>query len=163
MAKLVLHTQRLELVLDSTEAVLARIEAMSPADRSQVSPEWVARMRRTKPSPWTHGFTIVERLTSTAVGSCGFKGPADADGMLEIAYGIDPEYRGRGYAKEAARALVGSARDAGARVIRAHTLADNAASMNVLVSCGFTRIGEVVDPDDGLVVRWELLQTHSAR
>jgi RimJ/RimL family protein N-acetyltransferase len=111
MPPLALHTAHLELVLDSTEAVLARIDAMSPTDRSQVSPEWVARMRRTRPSPWTHGFTIVERLTSAPIGSCGFKGPPDADGMVEIAYGIDPEYRGHGYAKEAAQALVAFARD----------------------------------------------------
>ena len=156
MARLVLHTKHLDLVLDSTDAVLARIDAMRPPDRSQVSPEWVARMRRTAPSPWTHGFTMVERLTGTAVGSCGYKGPPDADGVVEIAYGVDPDYRGRGYAKEAAQALVDHARNTGARIVRAHTLPDNAASIRVLVSCGFERIGEVVDPEDGLVVRWEV-------
>jgi RimJ/RimL family protein N-acetyltransferase len=157
MTQLTLRTTRLDLRLDSTETVLARIEAMGPADRSQVSPEWVLRMRRTPPTPWTHGFTIVDRSTGAAIGSCAFKGPPDADGMVEIAYGVDPDRRGRGYAKEAARALVDFAREAGARVVRAHTLPENAASIRVLVACGFTRIGEVVDPDDGLVVRWELV------
>lgn len=163
MKSLVLRTPRLDLTLDSSEAVLARIEAMSPADRSQVSPEWVARMRRTPPNPWTHGFTILDRLTNAPVGSCAFKGPPDADGVVEIAYGIDPDHRGRGYATEAARALVDYAREAGARVVRAHTLPENAASIRVLASCGFQRIGEVVDPDDGLVVRWELVPARRDR
>ena len=161
--RLVLRTPRLDLVLDSTDAVLARIDTMSPADRSQVSPEWVARMRRTAPSAWTHGFTIVERATSAAVGSCAFKGPPDADGMVEIAYGIEPEHRGRGYAKEAALGLVEYAREAGVSVVRAHTLPENAASIRVLAACGFQRIGEVVDPEDGLVVRWELVPSRADR
>ena len=29
------------------------------------------------------------------------------------------------------------------------------ASTRVLTKCGFSRIGEVIDPDDGLVWRWE--------
>jgi len=41
------------------------------------------------------------------------------------------------------------------RVVRAHTLAEANASTRVLAKCGFQRIGEVVDPDDGLVWRWE--------
>jgi len=154
---LVIDTPRLRLMLDSTEAVLARIERMSPEDRAEVSPEWVARMRRTSPSPWTHGFAIVERTSGMLVGSCGFKGPPDENGMVEIAYGVDAEHRGRGYAKEAAAALVQHALGAGARVVRAHTRPEIGASAHVLMSCGFTAIGDVIDPEDGLVRRWELV------
>ena len=149
-------TARLRLSLESTEAVLARIEAMSPADRAEVSPDWLTRMRESEPSAWTHGFEMVDRLTGKAVGSCGYKGPPDADGTVEIAYGVHPEQRGRGYAKEAAAALVEFAVSAGARLVRAHTRLDNDASARVLVACGFERVGEVVDAEDGLVCRWEL-------
>jgi len=136
--------------------MLARIDALSPADRAQVSPEWLARMRSSAPTPWTHGFTVMERASNTAVGTGGFKGPPDADGVVEIAYGIDETHRRRGYAKEVAAALVDYAVSARAGVIRAHTLADNVASVRVLESCGFERIGEVVDPEDGPVLRWDL-------
>jgi ribosomal-protein-alanine N-acetyltransferase len=34
------------------------------------------------------------------------KGPPDTDGMAEIAYGVSPEYQCKGYATEAAAALV---------------------------------------------------------
>lgn len=156
------ETPRLRLVLESTEAVLARIERLSPEDRAEVSPEWLARMRDSSPSPWTHGFAIVERSSGEMVGSCGFKGPPDDDGMVEIAYGIDTDHRGRGYAKEAAAALVELALDAGARLVRAHTRTENEASARVLVSCGLAPVGEVMDPEDGLVRRWELVRRTSA-
>ena len=153
--KLVLESARLDLVLESTESVLARIEALSPADRAEVSAEWVARMRNTPPSPWTHGFAIVERESGATVGACAYKGPPDADGVVEIAYGVEPAYRRRGYAKEAAAALVDYATEAGVRLVRAHTRPDNDASVRVLESCGFDWLGEVMDPEDGLVWRWE--------
>ena len=154
---MVIETPRLRLVLESTQAVLARIDAMSAADRAQVSPDWLVRMRCTAPSPWTHGFAIVEREAGVLVGSCGFKGPPDSDGAVEVAYGLDSNHRGRGYAKEATAALVAFALGAGVRVVRANTLPDNDASGGVLKACGFTRVGEVVDPEDGRVFRWELV------
>lgn len=151
-----LTTARLQLSLLSTEAVLALVEAMSAADRAEVSPEWLARMRKTEPSPWTHGFEIVDGMTGTVVGSCGYKGPPDSGGTVEIAYAVHPDQRGRGFAKEASTALIKFAFGAGARLVRAHTRPANDASARVLVACGFERVGEVVDPEDGLVWRWEL-------
>jgi RimJ/RimL family protein N-acetyltransferase len=107
------------------------------------------------PGPWTHGFAVLERAGSTTVGACGFKGPPDADGVVEVAYGIEPAYQGRGYAKETVSALVEFADQAGAQVVRAHTKPDNGPSAGVLAGCGFLQIGEVVDPEDGRVCRWE--------
>ena len=159
MSTLVLHTARLRLVLETTEAVLARIESMSPADRAEVSPDWLARVRTSAaPSPWTHGFALVERATGAVVGSCGFTGPPGPDGAVEIAYGVDPAYRGRGYAREAAAALVELAlHDDRVRIVRAHTRPENGPSARVLAACGFERASEVLDPEDGLVWRWELV------
>jgi RimJ/RimL family protein N-acetyltransferase len=80
--------------------------------------------------------------------------------MVEIAYGIDPEHQGKGYATEAAAALVKFALDNGhVRVVRAHTLPEPNASTRVLTKCGFRRIGEVIEPDDGLVWRWEIIRS----
>ena len=153
-----LQTENLTLVLPSTEEVLARIQAMSPADQAQVSPDWVARLRAApEPDPWTHGFTILHRASGEMVGSCGYKGPPDADGVVEIAYGIDAAYQDPGYATEAARALVAHALEQdGVLLVIAHTLPEPNASGRVLTKCGFRWIGEVVDPEDGPVWRWEL-------
>jgi ribosomal-protein-alanine N-acetyltransferase len=99
----------------------------------------------------------VERAGGAVVGAGGYKGPPESAGAVEIAYGVEPGHRGRGYAKEAVAALVEFALGAGARVVRAHTRPENGASARVLAACGFARVGEVVDPEDGLVWRWELV------
>jgi RimJ/RimL family protein N-acetyltransferase len=58
-----------------------------------------------------------------------------------------------------ARALVAFAFTTGdVRVVRAHTRPQNDASSRVLTKSGFEFIGEVIDPEDGLVWRWELQQ-----
>lgn len=157
MGEVVLTTERLRLVLDSPEKVLARIEALSPSEREEVSQEWLARIRSASTAdPWMHGFSATDRVNGVTIGGCAFKGPPDPEGVVEIAYGVDPVHQGRGYATEASRALIAFAFGSGlVRVIRAHTKAGNVASERVLVKCGFECVGEVIDPDDGLVLRWE--------
>ena len=76
--------------------------------------------------------------------------------MVEIAYGVAPDHQGNGYATEAAEALVAYAFSSGkVRVVRAHTFLEANASTRVLAKCGFRRVGEVSDPEDGPVWRWE--------
>jgi len=72
---------------------------------------------------------VLQRGSGTAIGTAGFTGPADCAGLVEIAYGIVPDFEGRGYATEAAGALVEFAcASATVRVIRAHTLPEGNAS-----------------------------------
>ena len=122
-----------------------------------VSPDWLARLEvSTAADPWTHGFGLVHVASGTVIGAGGFKGPPGVDGVVEIAYGVVPDYQGKGYATEAAQALVAYAFSSGrVRVVRAHTLPEPNASTRVLTKCGFQRVGEVIDPEDGLVWRWE--------
>jgi [ribosomal protein S5]-alanine N-acetyltransferase len=151
-------TEHLRLVLGNREEVLAWVEGMSPSDRAEMSPQWLARVEAsTTPDPWVHGFSLVSRATEVTVGSCAYKGPPDSDGIVEIAYGIHQPYQGQGFATEAARALSTFAfRSGQVRIVRAHTRPENDASTRVLVKCGFESVGEVMDPEDGLVWRWEL-------
>jgi ribosomal-protein-alanine N-acetyltransferase len=137
------------------------IAAMSPAEKAQVSAEWLARLHADTPADmWTFGFGLAHRDSGRVVGQAGFKSPPTADGVVEIAYGVAPEHQGRGYATEAANALVDFAFSSGqVRVVRAHTLPEFNASTRVLTKCGFRRIGEVMDPEDGLVWRWENART----
>jgi [ribosomal protein S5]-alanine N-acetyltransferase len=123
----------------------------------EISPEWLDRLRETTVTdPWVHGFVVVHRESGLAIGTAGFKGPPDDAAAVEIAYGIVAEYEGHGYATEAAEALVTFAAESGrVRLIRAHTLPTPNASTRVLAKCEFQYIGEVIDPEDGLVWRWE--------
>ena len=135
--------------------IAAGIREMMTSD--EVSAEYLAMLKSaTAADPWTFGFAVLHTADRLVIGCGGFKGPPNADGVVEIAYGIAPGYRGRGFATEAAQRLVSYALDSGlVRTIRAHTLPEPNASTHVLAKCGFRRIGEVTDPEDGLVWRWQ--------
>ncbi len=168
-----IETVRLRLQLYAPAHLLALIEGARQFEESfglpaaeglrdlmtseAVSPAWLASLRASKEAdPWLHGFALVHRENGCVIGNAGFKGPPDETGMVEIGYGVAPGYQGRGYATEAAAALVGFAFGSGrVRLVRAHTLPTSNASTRVLANCGFNRVGEIVDPEDGLVWRWE--------
>ena len=95
----------------------------------------------------------------TNVGTCGFVMPPTGDGV-EIAYYTFPEHEGKGYAQQAACALVGIAREAEPGVvITAHTLPQEGPSCQVLRKCGFTRTGSLDHPEDGLVWIWTFAES----
>ena len=152
-----LETKSLKLVPQTREDIRAQIEKMEPHEKAELSAAWLALLEgSTSADPWIHGFVLVHRATNSVIGRCGFKGPPGADGVVEIAYGVAPEHQGKGYATEAAAGLAAYAFASGlVRLVRAHTLPEANASTRVLTKCGFRRVGEVMDPDDGLVWRWE--------
>jgi RimJ/RimL family protein N-acetyltransferase len=90
---------------------------------------------------WMHFFLDQD---GRLVGSGGFVGPP-ANGVAEIGYEIAPEFRGRGYATAAARAMVAKARANVALVVIAHTLTHQNPSTSVLKRLGFRFAGEVPD------------------
>jgi RimJ/RimL family protein N-acetyltransferase len=145
------------LVPQTLAEVRASIDALSPTERSYVSETWLASLdAATKADPWVHGFAVVLPASGVRVGSAGFKGPPDSTATVEIAYGIDEAHRRRGYATAAAAALFAYACDSGVvRTVIAHTLPESNPSTRALTRCGFAYVGEVIDPEDGLVWRWE--------
>jgi RimJ/RimL family protein N-acetyltransferase len=129
---------------------------MAPAVRAEVSAEWLEQIAAaSEPDPWVHGFAMARRDSGAVVGYCAFKGPP-RDGVVEIAYGVNPDQEGKGYATEAAGALAEFAFGFDeVEIVRAHTRPDSIASQRVLAKSGFARVGDAVDPDDGLVWRFE--------
>jgi RimJ/RimL family protein N-acetyltransferase len=74
----------------------------------------------------------------TVVGGCGFLGPPDNEGAVEIGYGIAPSHRGRGIATEALAGLIRHATaSAAVRIVWAITQKDDAVSRAVLMRNGF--------------------------
>lgn len=75
---------------------------------------------------------------------------------VEIAYFTFPSYEGRGYATAMANLLtVGAGAAPAARTVRAHTLPERNTSVRILEKLGFAHLGQVIDPEDGPVWRWE--------
>ena len=151
-----LLTQRLKVILLTSEEVEEMIAAMPEGDCAQVSPEWLALVRASMDGePWTRAFRAMHRDGGAVIGSCSFKGPP-VDGVVEVAYAVEPGHEGNGYATEMAQALVDHAfTHREVCVVRAHTLPSGVASKRVLIKCGFELFGEVEDPEDGTVCRFE--------
>jgi ribosomal-protein-alanine N-acetyltransferase len=153
-----LQSENLRLVAPTLDEVRAQFEGMDAIQKAALPVDWLARMEAATGADavWTLGFTLVHRGTEAVVGQCAFKGTPGADKAVEIAYMIAPEHQGKGYATEAANALLAFAFGSGqVRIVRAHTLREQNASTRVLVKCGFRHVGDVIDPEDGLVWRWE--------
>ena len=104
------------------------------------------------------GYFAVDESTREVVGSCAFKSAPSEVGEVEIAYFTYPGFEGHGYATEMARKLVQLAIGA-PEVLRviAHTLPEANASTRVLTKVGMSFAGEVIDPQDGRVWRWQLV------
>lgn len=103
-----------------------------------------------RPDPWG---SYLAQAGGQAIGLCAFKS-APKTGEVELAYMTFPAFEGRGHAGEMVAALAGIADQAGVMPI-AHTLPKENASNKALRRNGFIFAGEVEDPGDGLVWRWE--------
>ena len=157
MSAITIQTQSLVLVSQTKEEARTQIDELSASERACVSAAWLALLESSSAvDPWVHGFVMTLRTDGKVVGKCGYTGPPGLDGVVEIAYGVDPSYQGRGYATEAAGGLVAYAfADSRIRLVCAHTFSEVNASTRVLMKCGFQKRGEVISPEDGLVWRWE--------
>ncbi|MBV8220753.1 MAG: GNAT family N-acetyltransferase [Solirubrobacterales bacterium] len=97
-------------------------------------------------------WVIIERESGVVVGDIGFLGPPGPEEEVEVGYSIVPDRRRRGYATEAARALVAWAREQpGVRVFVAECDEHNQASVQTLERLGFSRTAKA-----GGRLRWRL-------
>lgn len=108
--------------------------------------------REPRPDPWG---SYVGYAGETAVAFGAFKSAPDGAGTVEIAYMTFPAHEGKGYARAMVPTLYAMALRNGASLVVAHTLPEENASNRALGSSGFAFAGEVDDPEDGLVWRWE--------
>jgi RimJ/RimL family protein N-acetyltransferase len=119
---------------------------------------WQIRADQVRRDPaaadWVARAAVVDGVV---VGHAGFHGPPDADGMVEVAYSVDPAYRRRGYARAMlAAAIAWAATDPAVRTIRASVSPDNEASLATLRPFGFVQVGEQWDEEDGVELLFEV-------
>jgi [ribosomal protein S5]-alanine N-acetyltransferase len=119
---------------------------------------WVLRWLESHPGEEAWGFYyIVEADRGQAIGAGGYKGSPDDTGTVEIGYGIVPERRRRGFAREAVDGLLAHAfADARVRRVIAHTLVELEPSIAVLRSASFSFVGPGNDPQEPSAVQYEL-------
>lgn len=104
--------------------------------------DFIGMMARSREAGREQAFAVTAPIDGL-IGSCGASPVAGAEGVYEIGYWFGMPYWGRGYASEAARAVMDWARDQlGATGFVAGHFADNPASGNVLRKLGFAPAGE---------------------
>lgn len=85
---------------------------------------------------------VTEAAARRVVGSIVFHGKPGADGIAEVAYGVEEGSQGQGIATEATRACVRWAlAQEGVRAVRATTLPWHKASLRVIQKLGMTQVG----------------------
>jgi len=106
-----------------------------------------------RPAPWG---SYLAYDGDICIGTCAYKSAPDPAGAVEIAYFTFPAFENRGRATAMAKALTEIACAADAHIVVAHTLPAENPSNRALRRNGFAFAGDVVDPEDGPVWRWEL-------
>jgi ribosomal-protein-alanine N-acetyltransferase len=97
-------------------------------------------------------YKITLRASGQVIGGCGFLGPPDATGSVEIGYGLVPSQRGKGIATEAVNGLLSTAwTDPLIKLVVAFTDRDNEPSQDVLRRVGFRHVHS-----DNRQLRWEI-------
>jgi RimJ/RimL family protein N-acetyltransferase len=163
-----IHAGRLELVdvearhklaFAASRAELGQMLGVRLPDSWPAFPEAFTPTRAdtlASPSGWG-GYFFLDLAEDALIGNGGFHGPPADTGVVEIGYEVAPEFRNRGYAREAVKGLLAFAfADFRVRCVVAHTLADTNPSTAVLVRLGFVHVAELANPEVGRVWRWEL-------
>jgi RimJ/RimL family protein N-acetyltransferase len=122
-----------------------------------VDAPWVLRWRRRiQPTLGERGGWLMA-ARGEVVGLCGYKGPPNAVGVVEIGYAVARERRRLGHATRAVALVVEAARqDPRVGAIVAETALANLPSQRVLMANGFAEVGRSVDDDEGEMIVWRL-------
>ena len=136
-----IETKRLRIYPAAREQMEAFIAAETEPELKKAYTEMLEGCLR-YPEQWQwYAMWMIELRDGTHIGDLCFKG-LNADGMVEIGYGVLGEYQGQGYATEAVDAAVSWALQQPAVTrAEAETEPDNRASRRVLEKCGFCPSG----------------------
>ena len=167
-----IRTERLELIPGTVDLLSAELEGLAPFRQKlgvMVPQSWPPDLydrpaqefmvnylkENEDASGWGTWYLVLRNGNpETLIGICGYKGKPSLDGTVEIGYSVLAEYQRKGYASEAARALVDRAfaHPEVTRVI-AETFPELLPSIRVLEKNGFVLIGAGSEPG---VIRFEL-------
>ena len=99
----------------------------------------------------------VSKEKKQIVGSAGFKDFPDANGMIEIGFGIVPEMQNQGLGKEL---LLGMwkmiSTNPEVKVLRYVVNENNGPSLHIIRSLGFPEVGQQVDPEEGVEIIFDM-------
>jgi RimJ/RimL family protein N-acetyltransferase len=137
------------VLADERDAVERLLRARMPAQwpgRALVERAFFASLDRIRANPeirlWGDRVMITRDDPCKVVGSVVFHGGPDPQGVVEVAYGVEEESQGRGYATEAVGCSVEWALShPSVTAVRATTPPWHTRSKRVLEKCGFREVG----------------------
>jgi RimJ/RimL family protein N-acetyltransferase len=101
-------------------------------------------------------FLAIEKASNEIIGSAGFHDFPDEKGMIEIGFGIVPEKQNQGFGTEL---LIGMWKMICLRPdvenLRYTVSPENKSSVHIIKRMGFEKVGEQMDPEDGLELIYE--------
>jgi len=84
------------------------------------------------------------------IASAGFHDAPDSDGMIEIGFGVDKKYRGRGFGQELLHGMWSwVVNDPQVKTLRYTVSPDNLISQHIIKKFGFEFKGQQIDEEDG--------------
>ena len=99
----------------------------------------------------------ITKSTLEIVGSAGFHDFPDENGMIEIGFGIVPEKQNQGYGVELLRGMWKMiCKRSDVKTLRYTISPENKPSMHIINKFGFKKVGEQIDPEDGLELIFEM-------
>lgn len=139
----VLKTKRLILSPMSEEEILGMIEQEESEELRQAYQEMLEGCRKDPENHiWYAPWKMVLKQDGTMIGDVDFKGPAK-NHAVEIGYGVQKPYEGKGYTTEAVKAMIDWAfSNEDVIFVEAETAPDNKASQRILEKLKFIPDGE---------------------
>lgn len=141
-----LETARLELEKNPqfSDAIGAEVPENWPPDILSDALEYFYNLLRENPenSGWYGWYAVDDSAGKPVlVGSIGFFGPPDQNGMVETGYSVLPQFQKKGFASEMIRQITAHAFASGrVNFVEAETDHDNTSSQKALVRNGFRLI-----------------------
>ena len=135
-------TKRLNITLASDDEMRALIAAEKDEDLKTAYGEMLSfSVAHPEQRQW-YAVWFIALKTGERIGDLCFKGLSPT-GMVEVGYGLLPEFQGKGYMTEAVTAItVWASQQPGVKTIEAETDPCNIASQKVLERCGFIPTGK---------------------
>lgn len=161
---LCIATRRLHLVCATLEIVRGELESherFGAALGAKVPATWppalydrgaaeytLARLQEAPANAewWMWYIVLPDGDSRTLIGTSGFKGPPNGDGIVEVGYALLKAFQKQGYAAEALGGLVARAfTHPEVKAVRAQTLPTHAASIAVMTRNGLNFLCHAVD------------------
>ncbi|MGY3778284.1 GNAT family N-acetyltransferase [Isobaculum melis] len=100
-------------------------------------------------------YLIIHKESRTIIGEVSIQGNPSETGIAEIGYSIAPDFRKKGYGKEAVQFLISEIQNRQIEEIHAKAFEENKASQKILLSLGFKETGTSIHGENDKILHYK--------